>query len=180
MTTATVAPFSGNAYAVLLAMFLVISAITCVGWWVFERRNDKRDEKDEVRDEQLATLAYQMPALLEYLGIEIPPPVVDDSPEAEEEHAAGPTGSSPLDGPLTPVRASDDSIPPDDAKTEEFPAVPSTVPDGIAIQVQSALIEARDLSSEFPHPVDSAERKALNAADIEERLKQFNFTGGRK
>jgi hypothetical protein len=172
MTTATVAQPSGNQFAVLLVMFLLVSAITCVALWVHEQRWDAHDEQIGTHDEQLATLAYQMPALLEYLGIDIPPAVVDDSPAAEEQNA--PEAAA--------AQVNVEEQPGDDAKTDEIPVCPPTQPDGIAIQVQSALIErpTRDLSDEFPHPVDSDERKAKNAADIEERLKQFNFTGGRR
>jgi hypothetical protein len=84
MTTATVAQPSGNQFAVLLCMFLLVSFITCVVLWIHERRSDKQGDKIAEHTEQLATLAYQMPALLEYLGVEIPPAVVDDSPEAED------------------------------------------------------------------------------------------------
>ena len=147
MTAATAAQPNGNALAVLLCMFLLVSAITCVGWWIFERRGDRQDERMGRQDQQLATLAGRIQSLADFLGVDINDPV-DDSPAALAEE-------------------------PD---TEEFPAYPATEPDGIALQVQSALL-ARDLSGEFPHPVDSAERKAKNAADIEERLKQFNFTG---
>jgi hypothetical protein len=40
MTTATVAPPNGNGFAVLLCMFLLVSAITCVVLWIHERRSD--------------------------------------------------------------------------------------------------------------------------------------------
>lgn len=153
--TATVAPPNGNGFAVLLCMFLLVSAITCLVLWIHERRWDQHDETlhgEGGHDEQLAGLAYRLESLLEYLGLEIPEPVEDDSPAAE-------------------------SVKPDEMPTDEIPIAPPTVPDGMPLVVQSALIEARDLSDEKPHPVDSAERKAMNAADIEERLKQFRFTG---
>ena len=140
MTAATAAQPNGNALAVLLCMFLLVSAITCVGWWIFLRRGDRQDQ-------QLATLAGRIQSLADFLGVDVHDPV-DDSPAALAEE-------------------------PD---TEEFPAYPATEPDGIAIQVQSALL-ARDLSGEFPHPVDSADAKARTAAWVEEQMAKFQFTG---
>lgn len=156
MTTATVAPPDGNQFAVLLAMFLLVALITVVVLWMHERRWDAHDDKLTGHDEQLATLAGRIQSLTDFLGVDVHD-AVDDSPAAMAEE-------------------------PD---TDEFPAVPATEPSGIPIQVHSALIARpspvpRDLAGEFPSPFDSAERKAKRAADIEERLKSFNFIGGRK
>ena len=114
MTTATVAPVSGNQLAVLLVLAGLAVLAICAVLYQHERIDDKQGDTIAEHTEQLATLAYQMPALLEWLGIEIPAPEVDDSPAA----LAG-----------------------DDAKTDEFPALPATEPSGIPLQVHAALIE---------------------------------------
>jgi len=163
--TATVAPPNGNGFAVLLCMFLIVSAITCVVLWIHERRWDQHDETlhgEGGHDEQLATLTYELGSLKDFLRVDIPKPAVDDSPVAEALQVYG--GLAATDKP-------------DEMPTDEIPIAPPTVPDGMPLAVQTALIEARDLSDERPHPVDSAERKAKNAADIEEALKRFDFSG---
>jgi hypothetical protein len=53
----------------------------------------------------------------------------------------------------------------DDEDTEEFEALPATVPDGIAIQVQSALLR--------PSPVP----RGKSAEWVEDAIKGFNFSG---
>jgi hypothetical protein len=161
MTAATVAQPNGNGFAVLLVMFLLISFITVVCLWTHERRWDAHERELAANAEQLAGLDYRLESLLEFLGVEVPEPVEDDSPAAETLKSVD----------------NNSRFEPDETPTDEFPAVPATEPSGIPLQVHGALIEARDLSDEFPHPVDSVERKAKNAADIEERLKRFNFAG---
>jgi hypothetical protein len=157
---------------VAVVLILVIAFTTCVVLWVHERRWDRHDDELLEHVEHLALLAGRIQSLANFLDVEINDPV-DDSPEAMAAEAYE----------VYPALAESDRA---DEPTDEFPAVPATQPDNIAIQVQSALIEARpspvprDLTAEFPHPVDSDERKAKNAADIEERLARFNFTGGRR
>jgi len=161
MTTATVAPPSGTAYAVLLAMTLLIGFIYGAILWQREGVMDRHDDELADQDQRIGRQEYRLDALLEHLGLEIPEPADDDSPEAEAR-------TYEFEG---NAAAEDD--------TEEFDAVPDTEPSGIAAQVHAALIErpVPDTSSEHPHPVDSEARKAQRAADIEERLKQFTFTG---
>ena len=186
MTTATVAPATVTQFAVLLAMTLLIGFIFGVILWRNEGHDDKQDDKLNGHDEQLARLTYRLESLLEYLGLEVPEPVEDDSPAAEALQVYGglaatdkPDDDSPAAELLTTNTVTSKLVP-DEYPTDEIPTAPPTVPDGMPLAVQSALIEARDLSDERPHPVDSAERKAKNAADIEEALKRFTFTGGRK
>lgn len=143
MTTATVAAPTGNQFGVLLAIFLVITFVTCVVLWVHEQRSDKQGGTIAEHTEQLATLAYQMPALLEFLGIEIPEPAADDSPEAESQ-------------------------PGDDAKTDEFPVAPPTVPDGMPLAVQSALIER-------PSPVPRGAEMVERTVNIGGTLQTFRI-----
>jgi len=184
--TATVAAPTGNQYGVLLAIFLTITFTTCVVLWVHEHRWDRHDDKIAAHAKQLATLYGRVQALADFLDVDINDPI-DDSPEAlagGDEEVETPRA----EGRVFPCTVTDElalpggmtSLQPDDAATDEFPALPATVPDGMPLAVQTALIEARDLSDEKPHPVDSPERKAKTAADIEERLKRFTFTGGRK
>ena len=140
MTTATVAPVSGNQLAVLLVLAGLAVLAICAVLYQHERIDDRHGTTLAEHAEQLATLAYQMPALLEHLGIEIPAPEVDDSPAAME--------------------------PGDDAKTDEFPALPATEPSGIPLQVHAALIER-------PSPVP----RGKSAEWVEEAIKGFNFSG---
>ena len=114
MTTATVAAPTGNQFGIILAIFLVITFTTCVVLWVHEHRWDRHDDKIAAHAEQLATLYGRVQALADFLEVDIND-AQDDSPEA----LAG------------------------DEPTEEFPALPETVPDGMPLAVQTALIEAR-------------------------------------
>jgi uncharacterized membrane protein len=133
--TATVAAPTGDQFGVLLAIFLVIGLATVVVLWVHERRWDRHEAEIAVHHEQLATLAGRIQSLADFLGVDVHD-ARDDSPAALAE-----------------------------ADTEEFPALPATVPDGIAIQVQSALLR--------PSPVP----RGKSAEWVEEAIKGFNFTG---
>jgi uncharacterized membrane protein len=108
--TATVAAPTGNQFGVLLAIFLVLAFTTCVVLWVHERRWDRHDDELAVHHEQLATLAGRLQSLADFLGVDVHD-ARDDSPAALA-----------------------------DADTEEFPIAPPTVPDGIPLAVQSALL----------------------------------------
>jgi uncharacterized membrane protein len=133
--TATVAAPTGDQFGVLLAIFLVITFATVVVLWVHERRWDRHEAEIAVHHEQLDTLAGRIQSLADFLGVDVHD-ARDDSPQAlamEEED-------------VFPM--------PDDAPTEEFPALPATVPDGIAIQVQSALLRP----SPVPREVEMVER----------------------
>jgi hypothetical protein len=172
MTTAAV-HVSDNAIAAFAVATIAAGFLFGTLLWMREGQADRHDRDIRTLKRKINRLTYQMSKLLEHLGVDIPEPEVDDSPAAE---AVKP------DEMETWVEVPDhapysDAYEWEPVDTEEFPAVPATQPDGIAIQVQSALIEQRDLTAEFPHPVDSAERKAKNAANIEEQLKRFDFSG---
>lgn len=131
MTLAAVAPVSSNQTAIWVVIAIVATFAIGAVLYQHERRADRHGNTLAEHTEQLATLAYQMPALLDWLRIEIPAPEVDDSPAAED---------------VATYKSAEEIHrfePDDDAKTDEFPACPPTQPDGIAIQVQSALIEQR-------------------------------------
>src|SRR4051794_25051272 len=81
--TATVASPSGNAYAVLLALFTVTTFITVVVLWMHEKRWDRHGDTLDEHAEQLALLAGRIQSLADFLDVEITDPV-DDSPEAVE------------------------------------------------------------------------------------------------
>jgi uncharacterized membrane protein len=164
--TATVATPNGNQFGVLLAIFLIVAFTTCVVLWVHERRWDQHDAELRQHAQQLATLAGRIQSLADFLEVEIND-AVDDSPEALQVY-----------GGLAEVDKAD-------VDTEEFPAAPATVPDGMPLAVQSALIEARpspvprDLTAEFPAP-ESDSTKAKRAAWVDEQMAKFNYTGGRR
>jgi hypothetical protein len=167
---ATVAAPTGNQFGVLLAIFLVITFATVVVYWNHERRMDRNEDTLVVHDEQLATLAYQMAALLEYLGIDIPPAVEDDSPAAEEAH---------VDQAATERDMGDRATAPgDDAKTDEIPIVqPDTEPMAVvnptpAVQARRDAAWDEQRSSPVPR-YDSDEAKARKAAWVEAELEKI-------
>jgi hypothetical protein len=108
--TATVAAPTSNHFGVLLAIFLVITFATVVVLWIHERRWDAHEHELAIHHEQLATLAGRLQSLTDFLGVDVHD-ARDDSPAALA-----------------------------DADTEEFPIAPPTVPDGIPLAVQSALL----------------------------------------
>jgi uncharacterized membrane protein len=134
--TATVAAPTSNQFGVLLAIFLVLAFTTCVVLWVHERRWDRHDDELAIHHEQLATLAGRLQSLADFLGVDVHD-ARDDSPAA--------------------LAMTEDETP-----TEEFPIAPPTVPDGIPLAVQSALLGK---SPEW----------------VEEAIKGFRYVeGGRK
>jgi hypothetical protein len=130
--TATVAAPTGNQFGVLLAIFLVLTFATVVVLWVHERRWDRHDDELAAHHEQLATLAGRLQSIADFLGVDVHD-ARDDSPAALA-----------------------------DADTEEFPIAPPTVPDGMPLAVQTALL-------------------GKPAEWVEEAIKGFKFVeGGRK
>jgi uncharacterized membrane protein len=124
--TATVAAPTSNQFGVLLAIFLVLAFTTCVVLWVHERRWDRHDDELAVHHEQLATLAGRLQSIADFLDVDVHD-ARDDSPGAESR-----------------TREAESKVafelPPDETPTEEFPVAPATVPDGIPLAVQSALL----------------------------------------
>lgn len=114
MTTATVAPVSGNVVAAGFALALVIAFLYGVILWQREGQMDRQSDEIAEHKKQLATLAGRIQSLADFLQVDIND-AVDDSPQALA----------------------------DDCPTDEIPICPPTEPDGIPLQVQSALIEQR-------------------------------------
>jgi uncharacterized membrane protein len=141
--TATVAAPTGNQFGVLLIIFLILAFTTCVVLWIHERRWDRHEEELAVHHEQLATLAGRLQSLADFLGVDVHD-ARDDSPAALAEV--------------------------DDAPTlPEMPALPgpATVPDGIAIQVQSALLRPSPVPRGKSAEWVEAEIAALRARNAE-------------
>jgi hypothetical protein len=107
----TVATVSASGQAdIAVAMIVVITFATVVVLWVHERRWDRHEAELAVHHEQLATLAGRLQSIADFLQVDVHD-ARDDSPAALA-----------------------------DADTEEFPIAPPTVPDGIPLAVQSALL----------------------------------------
>jgi hypothetical protein len=159
--TATVAAPTGDQFGVLLAIFLVITFATVVVLWVHERRWDRHEAEIAIHHEQLDTLAGRIQSLADFLGVDVHD-ARDDSPTAEEQNAAMEASAQ---------------VSLEEQDTEEFPALPATVPDGIAIQVQSALLRPSPVPRELMTP-DVAEKQRTQRAEwVEEQMSKFQFTG---
>jgi uncharacterized membrane protein len=159
--TATVAAPTGDQFGVLLAIFLVITFATVVVLWVHERRWDRHEAEIAVHHEQLATLAGRIQSLADHLGVDVHD-ARDDSPQA--------------------LAMEEDDVKPDEMPTGPIEIAPDTVPDGMPLAVQSALIERRP--SPAPRELMSLEtaetQRANRAAFVEEQLARFDFSGRSK
>ena len=82
MTTATVAPVSGNQLAVLLVLAGVAVLAICAVLYQHERIDDRQGTTIAEHTEQLATLAGRIQSLADFLEVDINDPV-DDSPAGE-------------------------------------------------------------------------------------------------
>jgi len=113
-------------------LLAIFLVITFTTVVVYWNHERRMDRNEALVDEQLATLAGRIQSLADFLGVDIND-AQDDSPEALAEE------------------------PP----TEEFEIAPATVPDGMPLAVQSALIEQR------PSPVPRGKSAEWVEAEIE-------------
>ena len=141
-----------NAIVALLVMVLVVGFIYGVILWKSEGRIDKQDDRIDAQDDRIAELeelndllAGRIQALAEYLGVEIHDPVPDgpdDPPYEPELSTTDPISSSLVVDP--------------DPITAPIEAVPPTVPDGMPLAVQTALIEREFMGQTFRFRTDGA------------------------